>query len=299
MKLSKIGILFLMCLLVPIYAGNISLSFCTAPEYQANSISYAHSFNEEYAGAIYYSYDGIENGFSSLQLSLDKCFDENAYGRVSYGTDETQDYSQTKTIGLMYGITFRDSVAKEKPVSDTEELLTENAISVTEDIEPEELPVVVEATQFIVPRGSVGLNFSNTKFISENYSDTARGISLGAGLQVGSHIDLAVDWEGYSYSSDETLKTKSPRNVTRLSSFSLSSTSPRSSLGGTLTLIPLTDVLQVYYRVQRTLDVSGEIVRTTVVGVDLALLEFWRVGANKENISDGSEYSTVSVGFSF
>lgn len=299
----KKSLIIFLIVLSNLFANNVSLGTRTAADYNVNSLSYQHDFNSEYSGSIYYSYDALDKQYNYYSLGLERSLDDNSYINLSYNSDYVVDNYKTNEFGFQYGITFKDNSTEE--TDEVSEVLEEEAVSgsisdedITENAEEETVESVVENEQWLVPRLNLGLTFSRTAYIATKLSDSARNFNFGGGAKFGQNVDISFSYNGYSYANERLIGAAGPRRIANNPLLQNLSTSPQSSLSGTLTIMP-NDYWQIYYSANSTVDLLKNTAGSRTIGLNFILFENWNLDLSKETTSDNIYYSAVSLRYYF
>ncbi len=302
-KNTAISIYVVILLAFPVCAEYLSVGTRSGDDYQSNSVSYRHTFNDDWSMGLSYSADGLEDNFNSLQLSVDRYF-ANSSLSLSAGSDYSKDYSRTNTIGLDYSITFKasDESTAADPTAGQEALSSSEDLQVTDDTEVSE-NVDIEGgqtsqEQFFVPRASAGARFSKTSYLAQKLEEGSTNLSAGLGTSIGSLFDISGVWNGYSYRNEAAVKEATPGRLARNLVLQDLSSSPKSSLDGTFTYY-MTDMVQLYYGANTTIDLLGERADSRTVGITLYFFDSLSIDLNNELTDRDTSYSSVTCGYSF
>ena len=149
-----------------------------------------------------------------------------------------------------------------------------------------------------MPRLNLGINFSKTSYFSTKLSDSAKNFTFGGGTKIGNYFDLSFSWNNYSYANEKTVNEAGARKIANSPLLQQLSSSPKSSIDGTLTIYPQ-DFWQIYYSANTTVDLLKNTAGSRTIGLNFTLFENWNFDLSKENTSEDIDYSSFSLGYYF
>jgi hypothetical protein len=253
--------MFLMILYGTSYAEGLSYGTRTGVEYRSDSISYSHSFNEEYGMSLEYSYDAIASSYNSKSVSINRNIDEDRGFSFTYNNYFSNDIYTTSAFGVEYSSLFFVADGEETPV--------------------------------LQPSFNIGINFSNNRYDKAKLNSQAYDAIFGLGSSIYDSWKISASIDQYNYNNESKIKDQAGAVFRpRSKAFSSSSSSPKNIVDGSISYNIL-EGINIYYDSSTTKDLQEEVTGSNISGLSWTLFDWLSIDVNNE-VSGDSTFSSAS-----
>jgi len=268
--------------------------------------SYYQQINTEYNANIYYSHDALSNNYHTVGVNIDRGLDNDSYLSFLFDIEKQKAYQTINTIGISYGIYFRSDNQYRQDIEQQLQDLEAELFRLDQLIFGEYDQIDEELIELsnsdnglsIIPRIQAGLFVSSIVFVSENLQDTGQNINLGAGLDINNLLDISLNYDHYTYASEQNIRSKGIEALpVNPALFELSSL-PRSSTGFSISFTPF-DAFRLFFISTLTLDLLDQKTLSNTIGSQIFINDSWDLLLSLERTGEGSSYTGVSCGYLF